>query len=56
MKPEEIDESPAVYEDDYKVASYYDDPYDDDNDDYYCGSCDDLDELDPEGYPDDWDW
>lgn len=36
----------------------YDDPYDDDDDDYYYNPWDDGDdmEIEPEGYPDDWDW
>lgn len=55
MKPQEIEKSPAVYEDDYKVTSYYDDPYDDDDDHYYnpWDDGDDM-EIEPEGYPDDW--
>ena len=59
MKPQEIEKYSAVYEDDYKVTSYYDDPYDDDDDDdYYYNPWDDGDdmEIEPEGYPDDWDW
>ena len=58
MKPQEKEKYTAVYVDDYKAVCCYDNDscYDDDDD--YHNLWDDGDdmEIEPEGYPDDWDW